>query len=177
MAGLKFRVLLDSNDKNEVFRDILIADGDTFESFYKAILNAYHFTSDQMASFYMSNETWDKGHEITLFDMSFGELEEETPDVMSSTTIREHIEEKDQKMILVHDFLRMWIFLIELIEYQDETPDQVRTVLAVGNAPSESSKSDEGDGIQFETDHESGSDEEDEFGFNEFEDGYDQYDI
>lgn len=177
MAGLKFRVLLDSNDKNEIFRDILIADSDTFESFYKAILNAYHFTSDQMASFYMSNETWDKGHEITLFDMSFGELEEETPDVMSSTKIGGLIESKEQKMILVHDFLRMWIFLIELIEYQEETPDQVSTVLAVGNPPSETSKSDDGDGIQFETDHESSEDEEDEFGFNEFEEGYDQYDI
>ena len=70
MAGLKFRVLLDSNDKNEVFRDILISDNDNFESFYHAILNAYQFSDDQMASFYMSNDMWDKGHEISLFDMS-----------------------------------------------------------------------------------------------------------
>ena len=51
MAGLKFRVLLDSNDKNEVFRDILISDNDNFESFYNAILSAYQFSDDQMASF------------------------------------------------------------------------------------------------------------------------------
>ena len=59
MAGLKFRVLLDSKDKNEVFRDILISDKADFESFYKAILDAYGFSSDQMASFYMSNDSWE----------------------------------------------------------------------------------------------------------------------
>jgi hypothetical protein len=179
MAGLKFRVLLDSKDKAEVFRDVLIADSDNFESFYKAILSAYHFTSDQMASFYMSNSSWDKGHEVTLFDMSFGDDDQDTPDVMSTTLIREHIEEKDQKMILVHDFLRMWIFLIELIDYQEETPDAPKTVLSVGNAPAEASKSQEGDGLQFETDHESLEDDEedDEYGFDEYDDSYDQYDM
>lgn len=35
MPGLKFRVLLDSDKKEEVFRDILIADTDNFESFIK----------------------------------------------------------------------------------------------------------------------------------------------
>tara|TARA_Y100000385_G_C13108742_1_gene650434 strand:+ start:6128 stop:6661 length:534 start_codon:yes stop_codon:yes gene_type:complete len=176
MAGLKFRVLLDSKDKSEIFRDILISDSDNFESFYKTILSSYHFTSDQMASFYISNDAWDKGHEITLFDMSFSDSDEGTPDVMSTTTIREFIETKDQKMILLHDFLRMWFFLIELIEYQEETPDQPQIVLSVGNSPSEESKSAEGEDIQFETDHESGEEEEDDYGFNEFEDGYDQYD-
>jgi hypothetical protein len=177
MAGLKFRVLLDSKDKTEVFRDVLIADSDNFESFYKAILNAYHFTSDQMASFYISNDTWDKGHEVTLFDMSFGESDQETPDVMNDTLVGAFIEEKDQKMILVHDFLRMWIFLIELIEYQEETPETPKTVLSVGNAPAEASKSQEGDGLQFETDHESLEEDEDEFDFDEFDDSYDQYDV
>ena len=74
MAGLKFRISLDSKDKTQIFRDVLISDSDNFESFYKAILNAYNFTEDQMASFYMSNENWDKGFEISLFDMSFGEM-------------------------------------------------------------------------------------------------------
>ena len=73
MAGLKFRVLLDSKDKAEVFRDILIRDNDNFESFYQAILNSYHFENNQMASFYMSNDQWDKGHEINLMDMSYGD--------------------------------------------------------------------------------------------------------
>ena len=173
MAGLKFRVLLDSNDKNEIFRDILISDNDNFESFYNAILSAYQFSDDQMASFYMSNDMWDKGHEISLFDMSYGEDPEQIlPGVMRTSMIRDLIQESDQKIILVHDFLRMWIFLIELIGYQDEAPDKPQLVLSVGNAPAETSKLEEDESLRFETDGD-GDEDEDEFGFNEFEGDYD----
>jgi len=170
MAGLTFRVLLDSKDNQEIFRDILINPDDNFESFYKAILNAYQFTEDQMASFYMSNDNWDKGFEISLFDMSFGEDNEQIlPGVMNSSKISQYVKEADQKIILVHDFLRMWIFLIELIGYTEETPENPTMILSVGNAPSETSKPAEGDDIQFETESEQ-DEEEDEFGFGEFED-------
>lgn len=177
MAGLKFRVLLDSQDKTEVFRDILIADSDNFESFYRAIVDAYQFSQEQMASFYVSNNQWDKGHEIALFDMSFGDdADQEIPDVMSTSLMRDYVESKDQKFILVHDFMRMWIFLIELIEYQEATPAKPTVKLSVGNAPSETSRT--SDELQFETEPSEFDDEEDEdaFGFNDFEDSYDEYD-
>ena len=179
MAGLKFRVLLDSKDKNEVFRDILISDKADFESFYRAILDAYAFTSDQMASFYMSNGNWDKGFEISLFDMSFGEDPDQIlPGVMNTSVIGDFIQESDQKIILVHDFLRMWIFLIELIEYTEETPEYPKTVMTVGNAPAEESKPIESEDLQFETEaDEDGMDDEDDFGFGDYEDEYDQYDF
>ena len=175
MAGLKFRVLLDSKDENEIFRDILVSDGDTFESLYKEILRSYNFSEEQMASFYMSNNNWDKGHEISLFDMSFGEDPDQIlPGVMSTSVIREFIQAPDQKIILVHDFLRMWIFLLELIEVVEETPDTPRTVLSVGDAPNENSKSQDGEDLKFET--ETDEEEEDEFGFGDFEDSYDDFD-
>ena len=174
MAGLKFRILLDSKDKNEIFRDVLISDSDNFESFYKAILNAYNFTEDQMASFYMSNDNWDKGFEISLFDMSFGEDNSQIlPGIMKDSIIRDFIQESDQKMILVHDFLRMWMFLVELIGYENETPEHAKTILSVGNAPAEDSKPQDNEDLQFETESEMGEEEDDdEFDFGEFEDYY-----
>lgn len=174
MAGLKFRVLLDTNDSNEIFRDLLIADTTDFETFYRAILDAYQFSDDQMASFYMSNDNWDKGHEISIFDMAFDEDPDQImPSVMKTSILANYIKEEDQKIILVHDFIRMWIFLIELIEVQTEAPENPKVVLSVGNAPAESSKTGEEE-ISFETESEfEGEDEEDEFGFNDFEDSYD----
>ncbi len=179
MAGLKFRVLLDSSDNNEIFRDILISEEDNFESFYNAILEAYHFSGDQMASFYMSNDNWDKGHEISLFDMRFGEDPDQIlPGVMSDSRIEDFINDPDQKMILVHDFMRMWIFLIELIGITEEAPERPKVVLSVGNAPAEDSRSPEGGELNFETDSDMDFDEDDddEFGFGEFEGGYEDYD-
>ncbi|HIP31386.1 MAG TPA: hypothetical protein EYG86_01350 [Crocinitomicaceae bacterium] len=171
MAGLKFRVLLDSKSKNKVFRDILISDSDNFESFYKAILTAYNFSQDQMASFYMSNHNWDKGFEISLFDMSFGEDDSQIlPGIMSECTIREYIQDPDQKMILVHDFLRMWMFLVELIGIEKEEPNEAKLILTVGEAPAEDSKSQENEDLQFETESEMGDEEDDEFDFGEYDD-------
>ena len=71
MPGLKFRVLLDSDKNEEVFRDILIANDADFETFYRSIMSAFSFSGDQMASFYVSNDSWDKGHELSLLDMTY----------------------------------------------------------------------------------------------------------
>lgn len=174
MAGLKFRVLLDTSDSNEIFRDILIDATADFETFYRSILDAYQFADDQMASFYMSNENWDKGHEISIFDMAFGEDPDQImPSVMKTSILADYIQDQDQKIILVHDFIRMWIFLIELIEVQEEGPENPKVVLSVGNAPAESSKTGEEE-ISFETESEfDGDEDQDEFGFNDFEDAYD----
>ncbi len=172
MAGLKFRVLLDSSDKNEIFRDILIGDTENFETLYYSILDAYQFNGDQMASFYMSNDNWDKGHEISIFDMSVGEDPEEImPSVMKTSVLGNYVQEEDQKIILVHDFIRLWIFLIELIEVEEKAPESPKVVLSVGNAPAEASRTGEEE-LFFETESEL-EDEDDEFGFGDFEDSYD----
>ena len=72
MPGLKFRILLDSHKNEEVFHDILVSDDENFESLFKSIIGAFEFRGDQMASFYVSNENWDKGEEISLLDLSEG---------------------------------------------------------------------------------------------------------
>src|SRR5690554_165339 len=77
MAGLKFRILLDSIEDKEIFRDILISDDLNFEHFYNTILDAFGLPNDQMASFFVSDEDWNKGEEISLMDMSFGSNDEE----------------------------------------------------------------------------------------------------
>lgn len=58
MAGLKFRILLDSIEDKEIFRDILISDDLNFEHFfYNTILDAFGLPNDQMASFSLVMKT------------------------------------------------------------------------------------------------------------------------
>ncbi|TNF48122.1 MAG: hypothetical protein EP305_06240 [Bacteroidetes bacterium] len=176
MAGLKFRVLLDSDRNEEVFRDILINDTDNFESFYTAIINAFRFQGEEMASFYVSNDEWDKGHEINLMDMSYGDDDVDgTPNTMKDAIIKDFLEEPDQKFILVYDFMRMWIFLIELIGYEKEGPENPEVILAVGMAPPEDSK--QASNEAFIGDDFEGEEEDDEFGMDDFEDGYSEDDF
>lgn len=176
MAGLKFRVLLDSKDNEEIFRDVIIPDGATFQDLYDISIQSFGFKGDQMASFYMSNDDWDKGQEITLEDLSFGE--EGGNPVMKTTLVRDFIEAPDQKIILVYDFMKMWIFLFELVGYEKETPAAPIIALSIGNAPKEDSRSGDDNDMMFSGEFdEFGEDEdEDEFGFNEFDDDFNDED-
>lgn len=135
MPGLKFRVLLDSVEKEEVFRDIAINDDLTLEQFYMAILDAFEFSNDQMASFFISDNDWNKGEEISLMDMSFGAQDNETPEEMNNVMIREKIQSPTQRLILIHDFLNMFIFLIELQEIMDKDVKDAELILSVGEIP------------------------------------------
>lgn len=177
MGALKFRVLLDTEQESEIFRDILISEDDNFESLYQAIINSFRFQGDQMASFYMSNDDWDKGHEISLMDMNYGdEAIDEKASVMSAAILRDFMQESNQKIILVYDFMRMWIFLIELIERTTDNVSRPETLLSVGMAPPEDSRmanlDDDNDDL-FEED-EIGDD--DDIFDDDFEDGYDEED-
>jgi hypothetical protein len=168
MAGLKFRVLLDTEKDEEIFRDILISDTDNFESFYKAIISSFRFQGLEMASFYVSNDSWDKGHEINLMDMTYGDDDMDgIPNIMKDAIIKDFLEEPDQKFILVYDFMRMWIFLIELIGYDKEGPETPQLLLAIGMAPPEDSKPAENDQL-FMGDQP--DEDEDDLGFNDFDD-------
>lgn len=154
MPGLKFRVLLDSVKEEEIFCDIVVNDDQTFESFYKTILQAFDFSNDQMASFFVSDVEWNKGKEISLMDMAFGPSDlEEAPDQMSDLMIRETIQDPKQRFILVYDFLNMWIFLIELQEILSEDVPESKVVMKVGEIPEQMRK--EGtnslENMQFET--------------------------
>lgn len=181
MAGLKFRVLLDSEHQDKVFRDILISDSDNFETFYKAIISAFRFQGDQMASFYISNDDWDKGHEISLMDMSYDDDSiDAIPSVMKHAILKNFIEEPDQKIILVYDFLRMWIFLAELVGYEQEDPVEPTVLMAMGMAPPEDSRVTEiGEDDDFSADifEEEGDDDDDDYGFDDYEDGFSDDDL
>jgi hypothetical protein len=178
MAAYKFRVLLDTEKESEIFRDIVIDENDNFENFYHAIISSFRFQGDQMASFYISNDNWDKGHEISLMDMNYGdEAIDEIASVMSSAIIRNFIEADDQKIILVYDFMRMWIFLIELVEKTDAAVTTPQVALAIGLAPPEDSRATGVDDEEETFNHEEellyDEEEEDDLGFDDYEDGYD----
>jgi len=181
MQGLKFRILLDSEAKAEVFRDLIISDSSDFETFYRAIISAFELKGDQMASFYVSNEAWDKGHEINLMDMSYDDDALDQPaNVMSKAILRDFITAVNQKFILVYDFLAMQIFLIELIENDLPNPAKPELALSVGEAvksgPDDESREDifsaGGAALVDEEDL-----EEDDFGFNDYDDDYSSEDL
>ncbi len=143
-----FRVLLDST--KDIFRDIEISEKATFADLHRALVEAFLFSGNEMASFYMSNDTWDKGQEIALMDMSDG-----TEGVidMESTYLNDLVVEPESKLLYVYDFYRMWIFFVELIAIRPAVAGTVypNVILAVGIAPGEYSR-ESADDMEFKSD-------------------------
>ncbi len=135
---LKLRVILDIEEP--VFRDIEIKSEDVFLSLHKKIQEAFAFDSSEMASFFMSNDNWDKGEEVTLMKMDFddGSSSGEMKDVL----INSLISETGEKMVYVFDFMLMWCFYVEVIDILPVDVNKSYPIIShsFGTAPNQYSK-------------------------------------
>ncbi|MCW5520328.1 hypothetical protein J1N09_10790 [Aureitalea sp. L0-47] len=130
----RFRVILDTQE--DVFRDIEIEGESTFEDFHNSITQSFGFGGQEMASFYLSNELWEQGEEIALFDMG-----EKPGDVlvMAQTSLDSLLNEDQTRLIYVYDFLSMWTFMVELAEIAEaeEGRSYPNLMFAHGQIPEE----------------------------------------
>jgi len=138
MAIYKFRVTYEDHD--DVYRDIEIKSSQTFEDFHNAIQNAIRFDSLHSASFYMSDDYWRKGQEITLRKEDIDEVKPKK--LMNKSKLASFIEDPRQKMVYVFDFKAQWTFLVELIKINLEEPkgDFPKCVKSSGQAPKQYKK-------------------------------------
>ena len=113
----RFRIILDNDTDEDVFRDLEIRETDTLEDLHNIITQSFGFDGSEMASFYLSNDTWEQGEEISLFDLS----EDGSARLMNETALDSVVHEVQTKLIYVYDFMSMWTFYVELAEIVDET--------------------------------------------------------
>ena len=163
----RFRAILDHDNKEDIFRDIEIRKTDTFEDLFNVLTQSFGFDGSEMASFYVSDDQWQQGQEIALFDMG----ENEDIRLMNETIIEDIVDEDQTKLIFVYDFLNMWTFLVELGEIVEEAQgtDYPNLMFVCGQVPSEAPEK------QFEADHSFEDDNEnyrlddyDELNFDEY---------
>lgn len=130
-AILKIRVVLDHED--EVFRDIELEHKGSMEDLHECILAAFDISNDQMASFYVSDEQWNKGDEIALMDMG---TSENPVALMSETQMVEQLEERS-RLLYVYDFLNLRIFYVEVLSLNDAESgaEYPRVTLELGELP------------------------------------------
>lgn len=123
-----------SCDEVEDFRRVYEADSDaTFLELHQAILQSVHYADDQMTSFYMCNDRWEKGQEVTLVEM--GSNFEYDNMVMESTRLSDLLEERGQRMIYVFDPLYERYFFGCVSDILPSMCDGVVCVESKGIAP------------------------------------------
>jgi hypothetical protein len=111
MAILRFRIYWEDDDS--VYRDIAIKHTQTFFDLHLAILKSFEFDSMHKATFYRSNDNWQRGREISLekYDKTY----KVEPLIMSEVVIGTEISNPNQKFIYEYDFNKYWHFMVELI--------------------------------------------------------------
>ncbi len=94
-----YRFTLISDEVDDFVREIQIDPEATFYDFHEAIVKSVGYTNDQMTSFFICDDDWEKEKEITLEEM------DDNPEmdswVMKDTTISELIEDEKQKLLYV----------------------------------------------------------------------------
>lgn len=125
-----FRCILDVEE--DVIRDITISGNASLEKFHDAIRDAFGMKKGEMSSFYRTDDDWEQGDEIPLFDMS----EAGTTSEMKDHKVSSLFSRKDDKIIFVYDFMALWTFFVyvnEIKENENEEPSKV--ILSIGKMP------------------------------------------
>ena len=122
MQAFRFRILFE--DQNEFIRDIEIKDDNSFEDFHNIIQESVNFSGNELASFFICDNEWNKISEITLIDMA-DKFDDETESdeknrpviyVMSESKLQDFIKGGPQRLVYEYDFLHLKTFYIELRE-------------------------------------------------------------
>lgn len=119
MPLFRFRVYWEDDD--QIYRDVEIRPSQTFLEFHKVILQAYEFDGKHSASFFESNDRWQRGREINSEVMV---NKKDAPALsMMRTPVSAIVAKPDQKFVYVYDPAKNWNFLVELIGIsKDEDP-------------------------------------------------------
>jgi Plasmid pRiA4b ORF-3-like protein len=136
MAVLRFRVYWEEDDAT--YRDVVIRHSQNFRDLHEAILKAYEFDSKHQATFYRSNDHWQRGREISLD--KYEKEYKAPPLMMADTTVGSEMKEPNQRFVYTYDFNKNWTFLVELINVSKEENPKIiypTTVRTEGIAPSQ----------------------------------------
>lgn len=116
MALLRFRIYWEEDD--QVYRDIEILSSQNFLDFHNGIVKAYEFDGKHAASFFESNDRWDRGREISS---EIAVNKKDAPALsMLKTPVGALISNPGQKFVYLYDRVKEWLFLIELIAVSND---------------------------------------------------------
>jgi hypothetical protein len=159
----KIRVILDT--KEDVIRTLTVNNAINLEELHLFIAKSFGFNGQEMASFYRSNNEWNQGEEIPLFNMSeFGDAIS-----MSTCILKETLPSTNDKLIYVYDFFKMWSFYVEVVDSNNELLSEPKVIMSIGEIPDEAPEK------EFVAEKLEDS-FEDEFGGSEFE-SFDDFDF
>ncbi len=144
MKTYTLKVQFEAADDSEIFREIVIAEGQHLEHLHKTIVKSFDFDGDEMASFYLSDENWEKGQEYPLEDM--GDEGDEIV-IMKKAKVEDLVSDAGDRLVYIYDFMKMNTFLIELLEVGKKVESKKYPLITktVGELPEDDVDDEDGD--------------------------------
>lgn len=129
-----FRIV--SDEVHNFKREIKIDAGATFLDLKNAICDALGYRKDELSSFFLCDEDWEKDKEIAVEDL--GSSADEDIYLMDECVLEDYIDDEGQKMLYTFDYENDRSFYIEMNELITgrDLLDPVCT-LSTGKAPSQ----------------------------------------
>ncbi|MEG1580547.1 MAG: hypothetical protein RR386_04725 [Bacteroidaceae bacterium] len=111
-----FKITLICDEIADFLREITIDAEATFLDLNKTILKSCSYPDDQMTSFYLCNDSWEQGIQITREDMGTSPSDEDIY-VMEDTNLSELIEDEKQRLVFVFDPFNDRVFYMDVTEF------------------------------------------------------------
>lgn len=130
----KFRIVSDEVDN---FRREIQIDADaTFTDLKNAICDSVNYDKNQMSSFFICDDSWEKEKEITMEDMGSDSSQEVY--LMEDSVLSDFIDDEGQRLMFTYDYLTDRSFFIEMKELETgkKLMDPVCS-LSIGKAPAQ----------------------------------------
>lgn len=129
-----FKFTLLSDEVDDFVRVIKIDSEATFLDLHNAILKSVKYDMNQLTSFFLCNNDWEKGQEVTQIEMESSSEYDNL--VMESTKLEDLIEDEKQKVLFVFDLISDRAFFMELSEIiTGKNMDKAECVSSEGDAP------------------------------------------
>jgi hypothetical protein len=129
-----YKFTLVSDESDNFLRLIEVDSEATFFDLHNVIVSSVKYKSNEMASFFLCSDHWEKKQEITLVEMESSS--EYDNYVMENTKLDELISEEGQKLLYVFDVFWERAFYVKLIEIiVGKTLQKARCIKSEGNAP------------------------------------------
>jgi hypothetical protein len=122
------RVILES--KEDVIRDIEINSDCLLSELHFYLIECFNLNKNELASFYTTNDELEIVNEIPL--VSF----EERSSNMENTNLEVVLDEHNNNLIYVYDYMKMWRFLLEL-KSTEENFNVKKCISKIGEMPKE----------------------------------------
>lgn len=133
-----YRFLMLSEESDFFRREIQIDSEATFAVFNDFLIEHFGYSKQELTSFHICDDEWNRRQEISLMDMGMGD--DYDLYLMDSTHIGDLVEDKGQRLIYIFDMLSDRGFFIELVEIiTGKNLSNPIVTIAEGKAPEQTS--------------------------------------